>query len=134
MGVAMVFTLVSSLKDLAESLVAERKAAVQGLKEVEAAKAEEEENRKFHGTSVTRESFLKWRKNFRSEMEEVERREREEKEAEDKRKKVKVEEKMTGRQLWEKGLVGKVDEDEDDDGQDALLGVEKLKVANEYAQ
>ena len=134
MGVAMVFTLVSSLKDLAESLVAERKAAVQGLKEVEAAKAEEEENRKFHGTSVTRESFLKWRESFRSEMEEVEQREREEKEAEDKRKKVKAEEKMTGRQLWERGLVGRVDEDEDNDDQDALLGVEKLKVANEYAQ
>ena len=130
MGVAMVFTLVSSLKDMAESLVAERKAAVQGLKEVEAAKAEEEENRKFHGTSVTRESFLKWREKFRLEIEERERREREEKEAEDKKKKIKVEEKMTGRQLWEKGLVGKVDEDEDYDGQDALLGVEKLKVVN----
>ena len=129
MGVAMIFTLVSSLKDLAESLITERKAAIQGLKEVEAAKAEEEENRKFHGTSVTRESFSKWREKFRLEMQEVERREREEKEAEDKRKKVKAEEKMTGRQLWEKGLVGKVDE-EDDDDQDALLGLEGLKVAS----
>ena len=62
---AMVFTLVSSVKESAELLIAERQQAVQTLKDVEAARAEEEENRKFHGTAVTRESFLAWRKRFR---------------------------------------------------------------------
>jgi hypothetical protein len=87
MGMAMVFTLVSTLKDSAELLIAERQAAVQALKEVEAAKAEEEENRKFQGTAVTRESFLEWRERFQAELAEEERRKREEKEAEEKKKK-----------------------------------------------
>lgn len=61
MGMAMVFTLVSFLKESAELLMAERANAVQAQKEVEAAKAEEEENRKFQGTAVTPQSFLEWR-------------------------------------------------------------------------
>ena len=61
-------------------------------------------------------------------MEEKERRQREEEEAEDKKKRVKVEErKLSGRQLWERGLIGKVDE-EDLDGDDAVTAIEKLKV------
>ena len=122
---AMVFTLVSTLKESAELLISERQAAAQALKDVEAAKVEEEENRKFHGTAVTRESFLAWRERFRAEMEEAETRKREEKEAEDRKKKVRLEEKLTGKQLWEKGLVGKVDEDEEDEGVEEM---EKLEV------
>ncbi|MCJ1372157.1 hypothetical protein MMC20_003379 [Loxospora ochrophaea] len=125
LGMAMVFTLVSTLKESAELLISERQAAAQALKDVEAAKVEEEENRKFHGTAVTRESFLAWRERFRAEMEEAETRKREEKEAEDRKKKVRLEEKLTGKQLWEKGLVGKVDEDEEDEGVEEM---EKLEV------
>ena len=132
LGMAMVFALVSSLKESAELLISKRQAAVQALKDVEAAKAEEEENRKFHGTAVTRESFLEWREGFRREMEEERERRREEKELEDKRRKIKVEEKLTGRQLWERGLVGKVDEDEgegEDEGEQVGLSkVAELKV------
>lgn len=124
---AMVFTLVSTLKDGAELLISERQAAAQAIKDVAAAQAEEEENRKFHGTAVTRESFLEWRARFRKEMEEEENKKREEKEAEDKRKKAKADDRLTGRQLWEKGLVGKVDEDEDE-GPDALVEIERLRV------
>ncbi|KAI9871060.1 MAG: hypothetical protein M1830_003485 [Pleopsidium flavum] len=127
MGMAMVFTLVSTLKDSAELLISERQRAVQALKDVEAAKAEEEENKKFHGTAVTRESFLAWRAKFRQESEEDERREREEKETEDKKKRgPKEEKKMTGRELWERGLVGKVEED--DEGEDGLNEMERLKI------
>ncbi|KAL9120927.1 MAG: hypothetical protein Q9187_002517 [Circinaria calcarea] len=128
LGMAMVFTLVSTLKDSAELLISERQAAAQAIKDVEAAKLEEEENRKFHGTSVTRESFLEWRERFRREMEEAQEKKREEKELEDKKKRVKVEEKLTGRQLWERGLVGKVEDDDEDDGHDALRDIDKLKV------
>lgn len=127
MGMAMVFTLVSTLKDAAELLISERQAAAQAIKDVAAAQAEEEENRKFHGTAVTRESFLEWRARFRKEMEEEENKKREEKEAEDRKKKAKADDRLTGRQLWEEGLVGKVDEDEDE-GPDALVEIERLKV------
>ena len=125
---AMVFTLVSTLKDSAELLIFERQKAAQAVKDFEAAKAEEEENRKFHGTSVTRESFLEWRDKFRNEMEEVEEKRREEKEADDKKKRVKVEERLTGRQLFERGLVGKMEEEDEDGEVDALRDVQKLKI------
>jgi hypothetical protein len=123
----MVFTLVSTLKDSAELLISERQNAVQALKEFEAAKAEEEENAKFHGTSVTRESFLDWHEKFRQEMEEAEKRRQEEMLAEDKKRRaVKEEVRLTGRQLWERGLVGR-DEEEEDEGDEAI-DVSKLKI------
>lgn len=130
LGEAMVFTLVSAVKDNAELLISERQAAAQALKDVEAAKAEEEENRKFHGTAVTRETFLEWRERFRKEMAEAEERRREEKEADDKKRRVKTEERLSGRQLWESGLVGRVDDDvEDDYGEDdALKSVQAMKL------
>jgi hypothetical protein len=131
MGMAMVFTLVSTLKEAAEALIAEREAEAQALRDVEARKLEEEENRKFHGTAVTRESFLAWREKFRNELAEKAMREQEEQEAEDKKKRGRLEEKkLTGKQLWETGMVGKVDE-EDFDGNDALEGVEKLRIDGE---
>ncbi|EOD48330.1 putative rwd domain-containing protein [Neofusicoccum parvum UCRNP2] len=127
LGMAMVFTLVSTLKDSAELLIAERQKAAEALREAELQKAEEEENKKFHGSAVTRESFLEWRAKFIKEMEEAERRAQEVKEAEDKKKRgPKEEKKMTGRELWVKGLVGKVDED-DEDG-DVVEGVDKMKI------
>lgn len=127
MGMAMVFTLVSTLKESAELLMAERANAVQAEKEMAAAKAEEEENKKFQGTPVNRETFLEWHARFQKEMQDEEERQREEKEAEDKKKRsAKEEKKLTGRQLWEQGLAGKVDYDEGDD--DAMPAVDKLNV------
>lgn len=126
LGMAMIFTLVSTLKDGAELLISERQNAKQALLEIEAQKEEEEENRKFQGDAVTRESFLAWRERFMKEMAEEEQRKLEEKEAEDKRKKIKEEKKLTGKELWQQGLVGKLDED--DEGRDALEGMEKLKI------
>ncbi|KAJ5544891.1 hypothetical protein N7461_007195 [Penicillium sp. DV-2018c] len=127
MGMAMVFTLVSALKESAEALITERANIVQAEMEQVAAKREEEENRKFHGTPVTVESFLEWSAKFKKEMEEEELRLREEKESEDKKKKsTKEEKKLTGRQLWERGLAKG---DYDDEEEDALPAVDKLKVA-----
>ena len=124
----MIFTLVSTLKDAAELLIGERQQATQAIKDVEKAKVEEEENRKFHGTAVTRESFLEWRATFKKQMVEEEKRRQEEKEAEDKKKKINQgEKKLTGRQLWEKGLVGK-EEDDEEDTVDAAEDVGKLSV------
>lgn len=133
LGAAMIFTLISTIKDSAESLIASRVAAVQAEIDKAAVQAEEKENAKFHGEAVTRESFLAWRKNF---IEEQRKREEEqEKKAEESmtrgRKLVKEEKKITGRELWERGLVGKIDEEGDEDGEgekDALAGVERLAV------
>lgn len=127
---AMVFTLVSALKESAELLMAERANAAQALKEMEAAKAEEEENRKFEGTAVTVQSFLEWHERFKKEMEEEEQRKREEKEAEDRKNRKPVardEKKLTGKQLWERGLAGKGDFDEDEE--DSMPAVDKMKIA-----
>ncbi|KAF6220812.1 hypothetical protein HO133_002492 [Letharia lupina] len=129
MGQAMVFTLISALKESAELLIGERLNEVQAEKDKEAAKAEEAENAKFHGEAVTRESFLAWRAGFRGEVEREEE-ERRKVEEEGKSRKVKIEEgKMSGRELWERGLVGKVDEEEEGE-EDALKGVEGLKVGD----
>ena len=128
----MVFSLISALKDSAESLIASRVAAIRVEAEKEAAQAEERENIKFHGEAVTKESFLAWREKF---VEEQKAREAEEKRLEDEssgkgRKASKEEHRLTGRELWERGLVGKIEEDDDgeDEGVDLLANVEKLKV------
>jgi hypothetical protein len=128
-GMAMVFTLVSTLKETAETLMADRAAATQAVKEREIAKAEEEENRKFQGTIVTKEKFLEWRESFRKEMEGEEQRKVEEKEAEEKKRKpsAKEETKLTGRQLWEGGLAGKADYDEEGE-EEIPAAVEKMKI------
>lgn len=132
MGMAMVFTLVSALKESGELLMAERVNAVHAVKEMEAAKAEEEENKKFQGTTVNRETFLEWLDKFKEEVEEEERKKREEKEADEKKANKKApakeEKKLTGKQLWERGLAGKADfDEEDEDGMPTA--VEKMKIA-----
>ncbi|KAG4440011.1 hypothetical protein IFR05_004525 [Cadophora sp. M221] len=129
MGMAMIFTIYSTLKDNAEQLVAERQAAARAVHEQKLLAAEQEENKKFHGTPVTPETFTSWRRDFRKEMEEVRVREEEADEAAEKKKNRGKDTvvQLTGKQLWERGLVGKIEEDEDED--DALLAeVEKLKV------
>lgn len=127
MGMAMVFTIVSALKDVAEQLVQERKDAVAQADEERRAAVEQEENKKFQGTPVNPETFLKWRDGFLQEMEEERVREEEERLAELKKAKIKEPVKLSGRQLWERGLVGKVDEgDEDEDA--PVEEMEKLAV------
>jgi hypothetical protein len=122
LGMAMIFTLISAVKENAEALIADETRTRQADREREASKAEEEENRKFHGEKVTRESFLRWREGFLKEKEEEERK-MEEMEIERGKKVIKGEDKLTGRQLWERGLVGRGDE-EDVVGE----GIESLKL------
>ncbi|OTA52815.1 RWD-domain-containing protein [Hypoxylon sp. EC38] len=114
LGMAMIFTLVTTLKEEAEQLIADRKAAAAKAHEEAILAAEREENKKFHGTPVTPETFMKWREGFLKEMEEKQRKEEEEKLAELKKAKVKEPVRLTGRQLWERGLVGKGDDEDDD--------------------
>jgi len=97
---------------------------------MEKAKAEEEENRKFEGTKVTRETFLQWSAGFKKEMEAEARRREQEREEEMKKKRTPKEEvKLTGKQLWERGIAGRPEEEEDE-GVDGLEGMQSLKVAS----
>ncbi|KAI0172312.1 RWD-domain-containing protein [Hypoxylon sp. FL1284] len=127
MGMAMIFTVVTTLKEEAEQLVADRRKAAAKAREEVLLAAEREENKKFHGTPVTPETFMSWREGFLREMRERELREEEERLAELKKAKVKEPAKLTGKQLWERGLVGKGDEGDDDESI-PLEQVEKLKV------
>jgi hypothetical protein len=127
MGMAMIFTIVTTLKEAAEQIIIDRRAAAEKQREEVILAAEREENKKFHGTPVTPESFLKWREDFLREMEEIRLKAEEEKLAELKKAKVKEPVKLTGKQLWERGLVGKGDEPDDDEG--VAEEVEKLKVS-----
>ncbi|OTB01538.1 hypothetical protein M426DRAFT_323423 [Hypoxylon sp. CI-4A] len=127
MGMAMIFTVVTTLKEEAEQLILDRREAAAQVHEEAILAAEREENKKFHGTPVNPETFMKWREGFLKEMEEKRQREEDERLAELKKAKVKEPVKLTGRQLWERGLVGKVDEEEGDDGVPTEQ-VERLKV------
>ncbi|KAH0287944.1 RWD repeat domain-containing protein [Aureobasidium namibiae CBS 147.97] len=129
LGMAMIFTLVTTLKDEAESLILQRQQAVQAEKDAAIAEAEAEENRKFEGTKVTIETYLDWSRRFKEEMAEAKKKAEEQREAEEKKKKgAKEEKKMTGRELWESGIATRAFVDEDDDGADALEAMKKLKV------
>ncbi len=148
LGMAMVFTIVSALKDAAEQLVIGRHEAAAKIKEDVALAAEREENKKFHGTPVTPESFKKWQADFLKEMAEVRQREEERLAAEQAKKGRgggggggggggavgKDGTRLTGRQLWEQGLAGKGDDDADtveaDEEADAVPtdDVQKLKI------
>ncbi|KPI42186.1 RWD domain-containing protein [Cyphellophora attinorum] len=131
LGMAMIFTLVSTLKEAAEQLMVDRQKQKNEVQEQVVRKAEEEENRKFFGTKVTSERFLEWQAKFKVEMEEKERLRREEEEAEEKKKggakggARSEEKKLTGKELWERGLVGK---EVDVDGDDLAEGVKEIKV------
>jgi hypothetical protein len=135
-GMAMIFTLVSTLKESAEQLITERQVAKRAEHEQRILEAEMEENKKFHGTPVTPETFKEWRLRFREEMEQLKNKEDEAEEAAEKRRNRGKEavERLTGKQLWERGMVGKVDEGEDEEGYPGdvvdlpVAEVEKLKV------
>lgn len=130
LGMAMVFTLVTTLTELAEQLITGRRQTAAREREEVLLAAEREENKKFHGDPVTPESFLRWRNDFVREMEELRQREEEERLAELKKAKIKEPPRLTGKQLWERGLAGKGEGEGDDDDDEPLSEqVEKLKVA-----
>ncbi|EGS23346.1 uncharacterized protein CTHT_0010140 [Thermochaetoides thermophila DSM 1495] len=129
LGMAMVFTIVSTLKEAAEQLVVERRDAAAKAHEAAILAAEAEENKKFHGTPVTRETFMKWREAFLKELEEARVREEEERAAELKKAKIKEPVRLTGRQLWERGLATGDQEEVDEDGM-PTEEVQKLKVSD----
>jgi hypothetical protein len=129
LGMAMVFTLVSAVKEAAEQLAVERREAAAKAHEEAVLEAEREENKKFHGTPVNPETFLKWREGFLKEMEEARIREEEERAAEMKKARIKEPVKLSGKQLWERGLATAGQEEVDEDGAPAE-DLQKLKVGD----
>lgn len=107
LGMAMVFTLASHLRESVTTLVQRRVAEIEAEASAKREAEIEAEAEKFRGTAVTPERFAEWRVKFLAEMAEKERKEEEAKmakmsakERED-YKKGKV--KQSGKQLFEKG-------------------------------
>ncbi|KAI9891802.1 MAG: hypothetical protein M1814_002367 [Vezdaea aestivalis] len=122
-GIQMIFTLASCMKEEAEALIASRQAAVRAAQEAVIAQAEMEENRKFQGETVTRESFTRWRDGFVMERELAKELEK----AEEERGK-KIEKKLTGKELWERGLVGKTGDGEEGEEEEEAIDLASLRV------
>ncbi|AOW04017.1 RWD domain-domain-containing protein [Yarrowia lipolytica] len=102
-GMASVFAIASSLKDEAEELHASKVRSNEQKLEQARKAVEDEEQKKFVGTPVTPESFAEWRKGFRAEMglDNIE------------AEKVKARGgKMTGKEIFEKGLGGEEEEED----------------------
>ncbi|RKP32547.1 RWD-domain-containing protein [Metschnikowia bicuspidata] len=102
-GTPSIFAITAILKDEAELLFQTKVDAAQKAYDDQLLAKEAEEQKKFHGTKVTKESFEKWRKTFREEMKI------------DEQMKLRFEKlhngKMTGRERFEKGLAGEADDD-----------------------
>ncbi|ONH68390.1 Protein GIR2 [Cyberlindnera fabianii] len=98
LGIPSIFALASSLKDMAEQKF----------------ESKVEQMQRFHGTKVTPESFGQWRLKFRKEMGIDERLEQ--------RKQAYHRGKMTGKEIFEKGLAG------DDDIEELSVGVKELST------
>lgn len=108
-GMASVFTLASLLKELAEELYNEKVKKQERAHEKAILAEEEKEQEKFRGTPVTAESFAEWRRKFREEfkLDQVDN------EQKDKTK-------LTGREIFERGLNKEEDEDDLKDAIDEL--------------
>ena len=129
-GMQMCFTLLSSIKEQCENwfLNELKERELKHQREIEL--KEREENAKFIGTKVTRESYLKWRENFRKELKLDER---------DQLRRLKAHNgKLTGKQMFEQGLVGTEDDetadidgnDDDDDNDGTNTTNTKVSIAD----
>lgn len=125
-GMPSIFTIASQVKEDAEEIVAQKLVAAEKEREKEILRQEAEERKKFEGTPVTKESFNEWRIKFRKEMN-----------VEEMLNKYLVLDKngqprMTGRQMFESGMLKDDEDGEDDDeeGVDGLAqGVSKVSVS-----
>ncbi|SCU94068.1 LADA_0G06326g1_1 [Lachancea dasiensis] len=105
-GMQMCFALVSWLKEACERYFQEKLADFEREHDRKLAAREKEEQKKFHGTKVTPESYLAWRARFREETGRNDRDAARRKEAHGG--------KLTGRQIFEQGLDGSEDVEENE--------------------
>ncbi|CAG8530110.1 17661_t:CDS:2 [Racocetra fulgida] len=131
-GMAMVFTLTSFLKDSLTTFVVERQEQRKKAEEDRIRKEIEAEHAKFQGTKVTVASFLEWKENFEREIAE---KERNTKSLALLKKEEMRKNKLTGRQLFEHDqALAKSDAtfmDEDDVAVDISLFEREVDVESE---
>ncbi|KAH3901989.1 related to Protein GIR2 [Saccharomycodes ludwigii] len=110
LGMPMLFTLINSIKEDAEEYYTEKLHQYELKHEKEIQERELIENAKFVGTKVTKETFNAWRIKFRKEL------------SLDERNKERLMKshggRLSGRQIFEQGLAG-----DDDDEQELIEGV-----------
>lgn len=97
-GIPSIFALASTLKDKAEEIFEKRVNQKQKEYDDELLAKEREEQKKFIGTKVTKESFEEWRLKFRKELGMDERLK--------KRNELLHHGKLSGKEIFEKGLAG----------------------------
>lgn len=101
-GMPMVFALITQLKDELENIFRNRLDQAKRRHEKQLLANEMEEQKKFHGTPVTKETWTKWREQFKKEMRIVERDEEYYRNMHGG--------KLTGKEIFEKGLSGNEDD------------------------
>ncbi|KAK9368628.1 RWD domain-containing protein [Lipomyces kononenkoae] len=120
LGFPSVFAIMSSLKDQADSILQEKQVERERERDAKIREEEEKEQAKFRGTLVDRENFFEWRRKFKAEMaaltekdgihEEIKRR-------------------PTGREIFEKGLDGSKNIDDEDDDESVQEGVKNVSIS-----
>lgn len=104
LGLPMVDALINRLKEEAEAYFEATLATQQKHHDRRQRELEREEQKKFNGTPVTKESFAEWRVRFRAELD---------LEGQQKRRFDNMHQgKMSGRETFERGLAGNEDDDE----------------------
>ncbi|KAK7684713.1 hypothetical protein QCA50_012296 [Cerrena zonata] len=113
-GMPSVFALATQLKDESEILFQKKLDKAQKDYDDQLLAKERQEQNKFIGTKVTKESWLNWRNNFRNELQI---------ELKDKERQDKIHNgKLTGREIFERGLAG------DDDLSDITDNLKQVTV------
>ncbi|SOV04557.1 uncharacterized protein UDID_02586 [Ustilago sp. UG-2017a] len=122
LGMAMVFTLASHLRESVTTLVQRRVAEIEAKASAKRESEIEAEADKFRGTAVTPERFAEWSLKFLAEMAEKEKKEEEAKmskmSAKEREEYKKSKVKPSGKQLFEKGGTFEEDEAEEEGAQE----------------
>ncbi|CAB4255677.1 similar to Saccharomyces cerevisiae YDR152W GIR2 Highly-acidic cytoplasmic RWD domain- containing protein of unknown function [Maudiozyma barnettii] len=105
LGMQMCFALLATIKENAENWFLEQLDELDKQHTLEIERREAQEQKKFNGTPVTKESYLEWRATFRKEMHLDER---------DKLRRLEAHNgKLTGKQMFEQGVAGTIDDTDD---------------------
>lgn len=116
LGMQMCFGIISNIKESGEQWFQERLSELEKEHDKIILEREREEQKKFRGTKVTKESYLEWRSKFRQELGLNERDEQRRLDAHHGR--------LSGRQIFEQGLAG----DEDIAAEDESMLTDNMKT------
>lgn len=113
-GVQMCFTLISTIKESSELWFQNQLECLENKHENMLLEREMKDQEKFQGTKVTRESYIRWRKEFRKELKLDER---------DAERRLKTHQgRLSGKQIFERGL------DSEDESEEQILAEDLKKL------